>query len=731
MVNGYGQQLYRIFWQFSTSVNHNHTLQLDVSMMPKIYEAIDAAVASGVQPQYIAYTLIRQGWPPALVNQALDAWMLAHGRAIKKTGFSEWLKKYQHRAIPAIIVVVIISLVSTGFTLLQPWPLKVLADSAFGNIPAPGPLEPYTHTSTLILIVAAASVALFIGRSLFGYISDFLLLKIGFWLNRSIKFESLNHILHLPLFHQERLAKGDYVYRQNTVTNSLSDLVLATTASIIGSIIMIIAILAIMFSFNVTLTIFSIILIPLLFLTMKLVGPVMGKYNQELNEVASLTAAKVTESVDNAETVQAFTLEQKLVNNIDKLWYRAYYLTRKSMFWSKILNDGNGLLIVLATSAVMFFGGSAALSGKMSFGDLLVFMTYMGFLLNPVQQLVTQITTRNKKIIDVKRIYEVLSDHEGIENLRADNHMPMQIAGKIDFQNVSYTYKDNLVLDNVNLSINPGERVGIIGPSGGGKSTMLKLLPLFIEPISGRITIDGLDIQTVSLQELRKHIAWVSQTPQLFDGTIIENLLDGNIDKKFTTDEVMQAITVANVTEFAERLPMGVNTPTGENGGSLSGGQRQRVAIARSLLRAAPIICLDEPTAALDAKSENYIKDSLAQMIEGKTVMMVTHRKALLALMHTVYVLDNGKLTNVNELGGLDSYLAQLEGINMEIAQNADEDKPAADLAELPVDDIIDKTQAAAFTAILEQRAKEQPTPAPIQISTTDDEVTLRIDHDK
>lgn len=700
-------------------------------MMQKIYEAIDNAVASGVQPQYIAYTLIRQGWPPALVNQAFEAWMLAHGRAIKKTGFKDWIKKYHRRAIPAIIIVVIISLVSTGFTLLQPWPLKVLADSAFGTIPAPGPLEPYTHTTTLILIVATASVALFVGRSLFGYIEDFLLLKIGFWLNRSIKIESLNHILHLPLFHQERLAKGDYVYRQNTVTNSLSDLVLASTASIISSIIMIIAILAIMISFNPTLTIFSIVLIPLLFLSMRLIGPIMGKYNQELNEVASNTAAKVTESVDNAETVQAFTLEQKLVNNIDKLWWRGYFLTKKSMLWGKILNDGNGLLIVLATSAVMYFGGSAALNGKMSFGDLLVFMTYMGFLLNPVQQLVSQITTRNKKIIDVKRIYEVLSDHEGIENLRAGNHMPRQIQGQISFQNVSYTYKDSPVLDNVNLTINPGERVGIIGPSGGGKSTMLKLLPLFIEPVSGRITIDGIDIQTVSLQELRKNIAWVSQTPQLFDGTIIENLLDGNIDKQFTTDEVMQAITVANVTEFAERLPMGINTPTGENGGSLSGGQRQRVAIARSLLRNAPIICLDEPTAALDAKSENYIKDSLSQMIEGKTVMMVTHRKALLALMHTVYVLEAGKLINVNELGGLDSYLAQLEGINIQIAEQADENMPAADLADLPVDDLIDQNQVVEYATAKDVQASNTPQERAIQPDQPSDEIVVRIDHDK
>lgn len=634
-------------------------------MMPKLYESIEILVAQGTPTQYIPYMLIKAGWPEDLVNQAVGAWMTSHGRSLNKTEFKEWVKKYHRIALPAVIVVVIINLIADCITLLKPWPLKILADSAFGNIPAPGPLEPYTHTTTLILLVSCASVALFILGALFGFIQDFLLLKIGFWLNRSIKAESLNHILHLPLFHQERLAKGDYVYRQNIVTNSLSDLVLASTSSIIGSGIMIVAIIIIMMSFSVSLTVFTIVLIPLLFLTMKLVGPKMGRYNQALTELASDTAAKVTESVDNAETVQAFTLESKQLAHINELWNVGYLFTKKSMFWGKILEDGNGLLVILATSGVMYFGGSAALQGKISFGDLLVFMTYMGYLLSPVQNMVQQITTRNKKLIDVHRVYEVLSDHEGIEDLRKDNHLPPYIQGQIVFENVSYSYKDNVALQDINLSIRAGEKVAIIGPSGSGKSTLLKLIPLFVEPDRGRIRIDNFDTQSVSLHDLRRKIAWVSQSPQLFDGTILDNLYDADTQRKINSDEIMQAIDIANVTEFAVKLPMGLQTPTGENGGSLSGGQRQRVAIARSLLRDAPILCLDEPTAALDAKSENFIKDSLSKMIKGKTVVMVTHRKALLALMDTIYVLENNIITNVNDLGGLDKYLARLDGLEL------------------------------------------------------------------
>jgi len=635
-------------------------------MMPKLYEAIDMAVASGVSTSMLPDLLIKMGWPPELVNQAVEAWLGANGRKTQKTGFKDWLRKYHRKAIPSVIIVVLIGMVDAGIALLKPWPVKIMADSAFGDITAWGPLAPYSQKPSLIAITALMSITLFIIGSLFSFASDFLLLKIGFSLNRMIKMESLRHILHLPLFHQERLAKGDYVYRQNVVTNSLSDLVLGTTSSIISSIIMILGVLAIMISFNPKLTLVSIVLMPLLYLTMRMFAPHLGIYNQRLTENASKTASAINESVDNAETVQAFTLEDKQLWKIDALWQRSYQLTKKTMLWGNLLSNANSLLVILATSTVMYFGGTAAMQGKMTFGELLIFMTYMGYLLGPIEGLVSQITSRNQKLIDVGRVFEVISDHEGVEDLRKDSHMPPTIRGDIDFQNVTFSYNDQIIFKDLNLHIEHGQKIGIIGPSGGGKSTILKLLPLFLEPQSGRIMMDGIDIQSVSLLELRQKIAWVSQTPQLFSGTILDNLYDGNAYRKINNEEIKNAVVVSNVAEFAVRLPLGVQSPAGENGSSLSGGQRQRVAIARSLIKNAPVLCLDEPTAALDTKSENYIRDSLLQMVKGKTVMMVTHRKSLLALMDTIYVLDKGTMTNVNELGGLDHYLGVLEGLDQQ-----------------------------------------------------------------
>lgn len=634
------------------------------------------AYHSGVPPAMLPDVLTKIGWPRDMVIQAVDEWLVNNGTDVKKTDFKTWLKKYQKRAIPAVTVVVVISVIQAIFMLLKPVPMKIMADSALGKIPAPGILEQFTHKPILIAITSLMTLAIFVVGAAFSWLSDYLLLKIGFWLNRSIKIESFRHILHLPLFHQERLSKGDYVYRQNVVTNSLSDLVLSTTSSIIGSIILILGVLVIMLTINWPLTIVSVVLMPLLYLTMRLVAPHMGKYSRQLTLLNSKTASAINEAVDNSETVQAYTLEDKMLVKVDTLWKAGYQATKMNMTWSNLLKNTNSFLVILATSIVMYVGGTYAMEGKMTFGQLFIFITYMGYLLGPVENLVKRITTRNQKKIDVERIYQVLSDHEDVENLRKDREMPAQIEGVIELQDINYSYNGQAVLQNLNLRVNKGEKVGIIGPSGGGKSTLLKLLPLFIEPKSGTILIDGVDTQSVSLHELRRTIAWVSQMPQLFSGSILENIYDGDVYRKVNVQEIQNAINVANVTEFTVRLPMGIKSPAGENGSSLSGGQRQRIAIARSLIRNAPILCLDEPTAALDAKSENYIRDSLMKIIKDKTVLMVTHRRSLLALMDSIYVLDNGVLTNVNELGGLEQYLQQLEGLNAQrVAREMEDDQ--------------------------------------------------------
>jgi ATP-binding cassette subfamily B protein len=626
----------------------------------RLTNAIEEGVSKGAPIDFIQYSLIRAGWPKEMVGEAVDKWLQENGRTHKTTDFTAWLKKYYAQAKPAIILMVVLNTIASAIALLQPWPLKVLADSVFGTIPAPLFLRPYTHTSTLILFVALMTLIIFLLGQAFGVVKDYTLLRIGFWLNRSIKEEAFRHILHLPLYHEGRLPKGDYIYRQNEVTNSLSDLILNSTSAMIGDVIMIIGVTGIMLALNAKLTITTLVVIPFLIFSVWLFGPIMSRLGMMLTKLFSATSTLIAESIDNSEMVQAFTLQERQVLKLKDLWQQTYVISRKGLLWGKAFQFSNGLVVMLGTSIVIYFGGTEALHHQFSLGSLLIFMTYLGYLINPIGDITSQITIRRQKLVNVRRVYEVLSDHEGVEHMREDKHLALT-QGRIQFQNVSYGYRDVTVLDQMNLTIEPGQKIGIIGPSGTGKSTLLKLLDLYIEPTAGRILIDGHDIQTVSLQDLRRNIAWISQSPQLFATSILENMQDGDINRTMTPEEIYWASQAANVTEFADKLPMGMNSIAGEGGSSLSGGQRQRISIARALLKNAPIICMDEPTSALDDKSERLIHDSIGSLIQNKTVVLVTHRLPLLGLMDKVYVLQDGHLRDVQEYGGLEQYAYQLQ----------------------------------------------------------------------
>jgi ATP-binding cassette subfamily B protein len=630
----------------------------------RLHLAIEEGVSKGVPIQFIVYSLTRAGWPKQVVEDAAEKWQEDNGRTQKTTEFKTWLKKYYAQAKSAVVLMVVLNTISSIFELLQPIPVAIMANSVFGPKKAFGPLAPYTHTPKLIIILSAATLVIYVVGYAFNVFKAYSLLRIGYWLNRSIKEESFRHILHLPLYHEQRLPKGDYIYRQNEVTNSLSDLILNSTSEIIGSVILIIGVISIMLKMNVELSGVVFVVIPFLVVSIRIFGPILAKYGQAMVIIQSDTATLIAESIDNTETVQAFGLEERQVQRLKGLWMQLYEVAQKGMLWSQLFEFLNGLMVTLGTATVMYVGGSWAIHNPaihgFSTGELLLFMVYMGYVLGPIQDITSQITIRRQKMVNVHRVYEVLGDHEGIEYLRQDKHLP-PVKGQVDFQNVTYAHGDTTILNQMSLTIPPGQKVGIIGPSGSGKSTLMRLLDLYLEPTTGRILIDGIDIQSISLHDLRRTISWISQSPQLFAESIIDNMRDGDINRNISPEDIAWASDVANVSEFVGTLSMGLDTKVSESGSSLSGGQKQRIAIARALLKQTPIICMDEPTSALDSKSEKLIHDSISQMIEGKTVILVTHRMALLNLMDIVYVLTDGKLVDVNQFGGVDEYMHKME----------------------------------------------------------------------
>lgn len=634
-------------------------------MTPKVYEAIDRAVAQGISADDAARTLISQGWPEQLVKQVTESWKVSNGRVHNGSNFNAWFSKYAKQALPYVITIGFVCLFVSVVTLLKPWPTKIMVDSVFSKHPAPGVLEQYTGTSQLILITAILSVAIFLFGALLSAVRDYLLVKYSYSITKSVRQETFRHILNIPA-HKGNYSKGDYIHRQNSLTGTVSEYALNTRVGILQSGITIILIIAVMVLLNPQLTIITLFVVPFVFIITKFIAPKVGSIGRTYTQNTTNISSIITESIDNSETIQSFDMADRQVQKVSSLWDSNYSLMRKSLFTGRSFHFMNNLGVILSIAIVMYLGGLSALNGNITLGELLIFMTYMGYLLNPVQNIANLFSVRSQKKIDAKRVHQTLQDHEGVEDVWADRHFPFQ-KGQIQLQNVSYSYNDFKVLDNINLTIEPGQKIGIIGASGTGKSTLLKLLSLFLEPTSGKITIDDVDIQSISLRELRSKIAIANQFPQLFNTSLIENVLDGSPSHNIPRESLDYLLNITGISTFAQHLPDGVNTLAGENGSNLSGGQKQRVSLARALAKQTPILCLDEPTASLDSNSEIEIKQALSQVIGHKTVILVSHRHALLELMDHVLVLENGKLIDVEQAGGLDQYLAKMNDTESKI----------------------------------------------------------------
>ena len=688
-----------------------------VYMIQEVYEAMNRALAQGIAPQDVGRLLVSQGWPEDLVKQATDAQLTSRDHPQAQSSFKQWLSVYKKLAITPLTIVVILSTIGSLVMLLRPWPIKIMVDSAFGEIPAPWLLEPYTHTSELILITSIMTVVIYFASSVINMLKDYLQAKFGLKLNQALKERLFLHIMSIPTG-KGQLTKGDYVYRQNSLTNSLSDYLLNSRAGLLQAIFMIISIIIIMLLINTDLTLIAAALIPTIFILTRILSPRVTAFSRFIAQNTSSAASTVTESIDNTETIQSFNMLSKQLSKAQSFWSNNYLLMLKSLLAGRTYRLSNNLSVIIATAAVMYFGGVAALNNELTLGELLIFIAYMNYLQGPVQNIVNQINTRSQKRMDLTRIYEIFTEYEDIENAWEGNHFP-SYEGAISVSDLSYKYGDTTIFNNINLSIPAKRKVGIIGPSGSGKSTLLKLLLLFNEPTGGKITVDEIDIQSIALQEYRHEIASVSQTPQLFNTTISDNILNGADNQNLPAKDFNAIIEATGVAKMAKLLPSHLDTYVGENGSNLSGGQRQKVALARALAKNAPILFLDEPTSSLDSESENEIKNALPPLIQDKTVVLVSHRKALLTLMDTIYVLENGQVYNIDELGGLDAYLTKINDADNELAVRQ------AKLEEMR---LAQQLQREKELQQKELELQEKVDSRPID-SSSNDEITVLINH--
>jgi subfamily B ATP-binding cassette protein MsbA len=298
------------------------------------------------------------------------------------------------------------------------------------------------------------------------------------------------------------------------------------------------------------------------------------------------------------------------------------------------------VVVAACTAVVLWRGAALILAGTMTVGSLTVYLAYLSRFFKPVKDLATTTNAIAQVTVGVERVRSIL-DTDTIIPEKEDAIEPATFKGAIELRNVAFGYDASTpILTDVSFSIRPGEFVGIVGPTGAGKSTVVSLIPRFYDVQGGSVLVDGVDVRQYRIKALRDQIGYVLQDTVLFHGTIYENIAFGN--PHATKEEVIAAAKLANADEFISKMPLGYDTPVGERGSTLSGGQRQRIGIARVMVRNSPILLLDEPTAALDSESEKLVIDALEKLMKDKTVIAIAHRLTTIRDADKIIVISGG-----------------------------------------------------------------------------------------
>ena len=364
------------------------------------------------------------------------------------------------------------------------------------------------------------------------------------------------------------------------------------------------------------------------------------KATHEVRKQQSEIIAVVEQGLQSMRAVKAFgrqDLEQEDLSEVSKATVAAALKARKI---KAMLSPIVTVTVALCTAVVLWRGSSLILRDVMTVGELTVFLSYLNMFFKPVRALSTMTNTIAMTAVGVDRVRAIL-DADTVIPQCARARSPESLKGEITFEHVAFGYEaDQPVLKDAHFQIKAGEMVGLVGTTGGGKSTIVSLIPRFYDPNAGRILIDGVDIRDFDLQGLRNQIGNVLQETVLFRGTVAENIAYGRSGA--TRQETVEAAKLANADEFIVKMPQGYDSFVGDRGETLSGGQRQRIGIARALIRNNPILILDEPTAALDTESEKKVIEGLERLMKGRTVITIAHRLSTIRDANKIIVLKEG-----------------------------------------------------------------------------------------
>ncbi|MBV8350144.1 MAG: ABC transporter ATP-binding protein, partial [Mycolicibacterium sp.] len=545
-----------------------------------------------------------------------------------------------------IAIIVTAMLVQMAMGLATPWPLKVIIDNVVGNHRPPAwiawilPIlggDSKAHIAAAagivtVLIAAATGVALYVAS----YFTETLAQCIG----NDLRVRLYHHLQQLSLAYYDTTRVGTILSTLTSDVQTLQSFASTSTLNIFTDTLTLIGMVVVMFWLRWDFALIALAVTPLLALFVFRVNKAVRAAVKEVRTRQSDLLATLQEGLQSIQVVQAFGREEYEEEQLRKVSMDTVIVWLKARRVSSLLSPVVGLIVAVSTGLVMWRGALLILGGVMTLGALTVFLSYLAKFFQPVRELAQMTNTIAQVSVAFQRVLAVCDADKTIPE-RPMPAEPPPFKGEIVFENVAFGYNPATpVLRDISFSIDAGQTVGIVGPTGSGKSTVVGLIPRFRDADSGTIKIDGTDIRDYKLHGLRTQIGFVLQDTVLLRGTIRDNIGFGRPDA--TDEEIVLAAKLANADEFIMRMPHGYQSTVGDRGMTLSGGQRQRIGIARALIRDNPILILDEPTAALDAQSEELVIEALERLMEGRTVITIAHRLSTLRKADKIIVLKDG-----------------------------------------------------------------------------------------
>lgn len=575
--------------------------------------------------------------------------------------------KYVYPERGRLVVCVLLSVFTTAMSLVPPYTTKILVDDVI-----PGAVNGAEAALSRLAAVLGALLGAYLLQYAVSAVRGYLLRCAGDKIVIDLKKDIYEKAQYLPLSFYDKTSTGSVINRVNADTATLQAFILRITQEAVVKFFLMIGLAVIMFTMDWRLTLFSFVTIPLVALIGRFFGKRISPKYMRLWRKSSAISTLLADTIPGVRVVKAFTNEEAASAKFSRYCDSWMAEDKKAAATASVFPSVMTFLVSCGTVIVYAIGGGEIIRGQggLTLGMLVAFVNYAGMFYEPVNFFANLSDSYQNTLASAEKIMDIL-DAEPESDFGKGN-VPKKMEGRIEFRNVNFSFdRSKKVLDDIDLVIEPGDIVGIVGTTGSGKSTLINLLMRYYDDYEGEILIDGQDIRDIDMGWYRSQIGFVQQDPMMFRDTVFKNIAYGAPNAHI--EQVINAAEIANAHNFIEKLPDAYDTMLGERGVGLSGGERQRVSIARAVMKNPGILIFDEATAAVDSETENLIQTAIERLIRGRTTLMIAHRLSTLRKANKIVVVDRGRIVECGapdellKLKGKYYKLVQIQSMNDEL----------------------------------------------------------------